>query len=52
VAVWAIIMPGILLSEELNYFNLAGKTERLLCAWQSKFHIELSCAFWILVDCE
>jgi hypothetical protein len=52
VAVWAVVTPGILLSGELNYFNLAGKTPRLLFARQSKFHIELSGAFGVFVDCE
>ena len=51
-AVWAVVVPGVLLSRELNYFNLADKTQRLLCAGKIKLHLELRCAFGIFVNCE
>ena len=45
-------MPGVLLSRELNDVNVADKTQRLLCVGKVKLHIELRCAFGILVDGE
>src|SRR5262249_10186568 len=43
-------MPGVLLSREMNYVNLADKTQRLLRAGKVKLHVELRSAFRILVD--
>ena len=51
-AVWAVVVPGVLLSRELNYLNLADKTQRLLCAGKIKLHLELRCAFGIFVNCK
>ena len=45
-------MPCILRARKLNHLNLTDKAQRLLRAGKIKLHIELRCAFGILVDCK
>ncbi len=49
-AVWAVIVPGVLLSRKLNYLNLACETHRLLCAGNVELHVELCSAIRMFVD--
>ena len=47
---WAIVVPGVLMSGELEDLNLTHKTGWLLCVGNLELHVEPCSAVRILID--
>jgi len=51
-SVWAVVVPGVLLSRKLDHLYLSYKTHWLLCGGNVELHIELGCVLGMFVNCK